>query len=239
MGIRCTPFIKVPPTPAPPPSSPGAPDGPGGTRLIVDPTEKQRYTINKETDARTALTRGLKEYLLQLQVNMEGRIIQFDQVFDTYPDFEDGARYPAALVHSMDEGVYDASKLTVTPNTKTRMPSPDEDLYLVSPAEYVLMIKIEMWATDAVERAALCAMLEDAMSPVLYIGSGVRLELPHYHSTRAEYEMVSHTYTDGDAEAMRRFRVATMNVRGRVPVIRVASLVPARMRTKVKVVAGT
>lgn len=233
MSKACSPFIQVSPTPPPPPSSPGAPTAPGGTRLIVDPTDLQYYSVNKECDARTALTRGLREYLEQLSVEIDGRLVNFIQVFDTYPDFEDSAKYPSALVYSQEVGAYDASKFTTGPTLKNRLPAPDNDKYLVSPAEYVLDMKIELWATDNVERAALCAMLEDAMAPVLFIGAGVRLELPHYHGQRAEYEMISHSYMDNSADAMRRYRVANMVVRGRVPVTRIVTLPTARIKTRV------
>jgi len=232
----CSPRRTMAPVPPPPPTPPLGPVPPGGTRLITDPTDRGAGpTLNRETDARTAITRGLAEYIGQLVVEINGREVQFKQVFDTFPDVEDDAVYPAAIVWSEEEGRYDHSKFTEQLQPENRLPPPDDDKFLASAAEYVLDARVEAWATDGRQRAALVAMLEDAFSPVLFTGAGVRLELPHYFNQRAEFVLMSGGYVDGDEQASRRFRAASVVVRGRVPVVRVIRAPTMLVRTRVTV----
>lgn len=235
--MSCLGFIKVvctPPPPALPDELPGAPEV--GTRLITDPGDLQKLTINKTTDARTALTRGLAEYISQLSVEVDGRLSAFySNVYETYPDPENNSIYPSATVYSNDTGTYDASRLTQQANTKENLPAPDQNTFLVSPSEYVLDMVVELWANDAKERMALVAMLEEALNPVMFMASACRLELPHYCNQRADYEMISSVYIDDEQSAIRRFRIARVTVRGRVPVCRIVTLPGAMPRTRVKV----
>ena len=211
------------------------PQGAQGTRLIVDAGDRQVYALNRETDARTALTRGLAEYLAQLSVDFQGRPLAFANVFSSWAQPETQAIYPSAVVYSVEEGAYDASKLTMDVNPRNRLPPPNDNAYVVSPAEFTLDVTIEIWATDPLERAAIVAMVEDAFSPSTWIGAGIRLELPHYCNERAEFEMISSRYEDTDEDSVRRYRKAFFKARGRVPVVRVQSFPKATIRSKVAV----
>lgn len=230
----CGAPFKFPPDPPPGLSAPvlGGPQGAQGTRLITDAGDRQAYILNRETDARTALTRGLAEYLSQLSSDFLGRPLSFQRVLSAWSQPETQALYPSAVVYSTEEGVYDASKLTMDVTPRNRLPPPNENQYVVSPAELVLDVTVEMWATDPEERIAVVSMVEDAFSPVTWIGAGIRLELPHYCNERAEFEMISSRYEDSDEDSVRRYRKAFFKARGRVPVVRVASFPAAVFRSK-------
>lgn len=233
MSDPCPPF-KVPPAPPPPPGSPRLAAVPGGTRLISDPRRsKASYTTNRETDARTALTRGLREYLEQLQIDVPGgRQLAFRQVFSSWAEPEDNAEYPSAVVYTPVDGRYDASKFT--PGVSRRSELPDGS-FLMATSEMALDLTIEIWCTDPEERVGLMMLMEDALSPLDY-RHGLLLELPHYHNERATYEMVSMRYEDTEIDAMRRYRKAVIIMRGSVPVVRVVKLPSTKLRTEVEVV---
>lgn len=195
----------------------------GRTRLMVQPSDKQELTSNQETDARTALARGIKEYLEQLQWTAQGgRHIRFERVLDVWAEPEDGkAGYPCAVVQGTGPGTYDASKFSPSPSDKDRLPS---GLFLVSPCELVQAFQVEVWAVDPEERLAIVAMLESALiAPTSWL-YGIRLSLPHYFGLVAEYEFTGLNYIDSEQDAVRRYRKAMVTLTGRVPVARAVAL---------------
>lgn len=195
----------------------------GKTRLVSKPDEQQVLVMNQETDARTALTRGLKEYLEQLEWEASGgRKIRFERAVDTWADMEDGkVPYPSVAVQTTAPGIYDASKFAPAPANTDMLPN---GLYLVSPCELVAPMQVEVWSTDTDERMALSAMLEQSLiSPTTWM-YGVRLALPHYFGLHAEYEFIDSSYQDSDVDATRRKRNLVINMTGRVPVARPISL---------------
>lgn len=219
------------PQAAPPLQTPGV-----ATRLITEPGDKENLTLNRETDCRTALTRGLSEYLSQLSIEFAGgRNIAFKRVFQTYAEYEAAAIFPSALVTSDTKGTYDMSKLT--PNVPVRQVFPDGQRLLIG-AEYVMDLTIDLWATDPPARAGLMAMIEDALVPVDW-RYGALLELPHYFNARGTFELIDSGYVDGDLPATQRYRRAAVTVRGRVSQIRVSRYVPARLHVNTKILAPT
>lgn len=190
---------------------------------MVQPGDKQVLTSNQETDARTALARGLKEYLEQLQWTAQGgRHIRFERVLDVWAEPEDGkAGYPCAVVQGTGPGVYDASKLSPSPSDKDRLPN---GLYLVSPCEFTQALKVEAWMVDPEERVAVVAMLEQAIIAPTSWMYGFRLSMPHYFGLVAEYEFTGLDYIDSEQDAVRRYRKAVVTLTGRVPVARVVAL---------------
>jgi hypothetical protein len=179
---------------------------PGRTRVIVSPKDQEALTNARITDVRTAVTRGLREYVEQLAINADGgREIRFAKVFEAYADAEVPATYPAAIVFASQPGTYDYKGFT--PRTFD-LPS---GITVRSIAEFVQPIDLEVWSNDPRERTALVSMLEQALSPVDWM-YGLRLELPHYFNARATYELTNMAYLDVGDDPQRRWRKASFSI---------------------------
>lgn len=222
----CAPIVITPPNPA----VGEAAFAPGGTRLILDPRDQQaKYTANRETDARTALTRGLREYLEQLSLDVVGgQTLRFERVHQTWGEPEDVSVYPSAVVYAFGAGTYTEVRLSPSANSNDRIPPPDGRA-VVSGSDLVQDLVVEIWANSPEERMGLVAMLEDAMVPVDW-RFGPLLELPHYHGERGSYEKISMSYDDNADDAQRRRRRAVFTIRGRVPVLRLMEFPESRAR---------
>lgn len=192
-----------------------------GGCLITRPSQQQVLTGNRETDARTALKRGLKNYLESLSFTaFGGREVSFNKVFDVWADHEEKAVFPSAIVHSVGEGTYDAAGLTPSIDSKCVT---NDGAFLVKWAEYALNLRLEIWANDPEERIALMMMLEDALNPVDWM-AGAKIELPHYHNQFAIYELKSSLFPDSETNVLSRTRLAYLTVTGQVSVVRCTSL---------------
>lgn len=203
-----------------PGSNPPVQKPPGGTRLITDPSDPPKYTAYQDTDTRTALTRGLAEYLRSLSYQtLDGRLVQLIDVFGTWPEAEQKAQYPSALVYTQEPGIYDSTRLGGPGSGMIQQYLVSEDTYLVSPAEFAMMISVEVYCTEPQQRAAISLMIEQGLSPVDFM-YGCRLELPHYFNERATYEMVSHQYMDDEVSATQRFRKVVFKVKANTPYTR-------------------
>lgn len=204
----------------------------GGTDVtpVLRPDVPPTITNRHETDARTALTRGLARYLAGLEFDGgAGRILAFQgRVFESYADPETQAQFPSAVVLSDQPALYDASRLT--PGAPVdRLPSTPEGNALLSTSELTLDLTLDVWATENRSRSALVAGLEQALSPTDWM-YGLRLDLPFYFGARAGYELLSVQYIDSEDSATRRYRRASLVVSGRVPVYRIVPLPVARAR---------
>lgn len=188
------------------------------TRLITNPRDKRVPTNSRETDATTALTRGVAEYVAQQSIAAAGgRALRFVSSFDTWAQPEDGACYPAfvAYTHDVDGGYSDANMSPHTVNH--RYPN---GTYEVGGSELVIEMKCEVWATDPEERMALVLMLEEAFAPVEWM-EGFRLELPHYFNQRASFLPGKVTYLGDAADAMDGYWKARIMLASSVPRTRV------------------
>lgn len=189
---------------------------------LVTDTELQlpKPSLVRETDTRTALTRGLSEYLGQLVFNAQGgRQLRFDKVLNTWAEPEDNAHYPRAAVYSDDMGVYDASSFTPQPpNARNQIPGTNK--YLVKSSEFTLEIKVEIWANDPPARRELVAGMESAFNPVDWM-YGFVLGLPFYYGERAVYELKALRYMDTEEDAMRRYRKAAFILSSQVSQVNV------------------
>ena len=200
---------------------------PGKTRLITRSDDVATFTANRETDVRTALTRGIAEYLEQLEAQaLGGRKLTFKKVLDTWAEPERQAQYPSLSILTPSPGSYDASGFTPSVDPKERLPAPD-GRYVVKLAEFSVDMTLEVWANDPKERAELTAALEEMLNPVVYM-YGFHLELPHYYNLRATYEMTSLQYPDAEEDAMRRYRRSLFVVHGNVPLVKLAAFPDAR-----------
>lgn len=205
----------------------------GATKLITDPSTPPHYTANRTSDARTALTRGLAEYLMTLMLPANGgRDFYFRKVYEVWAEPEDPADYPSAAVLMQEDAQYDSSRFTPNGMTAFRLPAPD-GRYLLTSSELTAKLVVEIVATDPVERQALVSMVEDGMTPVDWM-YGVRLALPHYFGQHATYEPLSVQYFDSDEEGMRRFRRAQITVAASVPVTRLSAYPDAQPRFRLE-----
>lgn len=188
--------------------------------LVTSSEATPTVTDVRETDVRTALTRGLADYLATSVFHAPGgREIRFKKVLSTWAEPEDPAAYPAAVVYSPEPGVYDASRLTPSmPNARNRIGS--SNLYLVSSCEFVVDLRVEIWANDPKERMEIVAGLERALSPVDFM-YGFKVLLPFYYGQVAVFEPKSMQYLDSEEDAMRRYRRAVFVITGQLPVANV------------------
>jgi len=204
------------------------------TRLRKYPlTADLILTARQETDARTAITRGLAEYTSQVRgIAAGGRELLFAAVFDTWADFEDSAEYPSAVVMVPEDITYSDARLTPEVNGQ-RFPLPDGRSIIVG-AELEFDAAVEVWCTDTEERAMLVAALEEAYNPVDWM-YGFNLELPHYFGTSARFELKALRYDDSDEDAMKRYRRAVLTLGCGVPVIRLSRFPDALPAADVRV----
>jgi len=191
----------------------------GKTRPILQSADPEHLTLHQETDARTAICRGLKEYVEQLSFQSNGgRLLRFAAVYDTWAEPEDQAQFPAAAVEGIGEGSYDASRFT--PGA-IATDVPGQALVLLS--EFTMDVRLDVWATDSKERMFLMAMLERALAPSNDTYS-FALELPHYFNARAIYSLSKGSYDDSDLNAIRKYRRAYPVLQATLPVMRPASV---------------
>lgn len=206
---------------------------PGKTRLITSADDKQILSDNRETDCRTALTRGLKEYLEQLSIEMSGRQLRLATVVESWAEPILPAKYPGACVYGAEAGSYDWTRFSPKPQavgrrTSRRAETEAQDGVATSPAqgldqlnhiffasEYVADLIVEIYTTDPTERVAMVAMMEDASVPVDWM-MGFRLELPHYFNIRATYEHKTLEYVDVADDNQKRWRIARFGINGKV-----------------------
>ena len=192
-----------------------------GTRLVDRADARQVFVDYRETDTRTALTRGLAEYLETLSIDWPGgRQSRFVRVFQAWAEPESIIEYPSAVVFATDRGEYQDSVLT-----PTLIQIPNTSIYVREVAEVKLSMTIEVWATDPRESMALSAMLEDALDPHQFM-TGLRLELPHYYNQRATYEKLGMSYEDAPETAQRRWRKAVFTVDGHITQLRRVGVLP-------------
>jgi len=203
------------------------------TQLILEPDVRQVFTDHCSTDAKTAVSKGIKEFLSQLEaVTPGGRTLRFLKTYDTWADAEDSAEFPSAIVDVSAEGTYDPASFT--PALSDGAPTVlGANVYLLSTVELVQPVSITIWHDDPTGRMKLMAMLEDAFAPVDW-RYGVRLMLPHYHGVHMNVSPRGAAYADDTMTALRRHRNATMRLDAVLPVLRVTTKPSARPKFVLK-----
>lgn len=193
----------------------------GDSRLVTSPRDPLSYTLRGITDARTALCRGLADYLHNLTTDQDGgRRVVLHEVYEAWSEPEDVARFPSAVVYSTDAGNYDEASLT--PST-VRVGEKGEAIRII--AEFSTTLIVEVWTTDPLERMACAMAMEAAFHPVDWM-TGFRLELPHYFSQRATYLPISSAYLDDGDTANERLRRVVFAVMAKVPQTHRVGFVP-------------
>lgn len=208
---------------------------PGKTLLIVK-ASPIAFSARRDTDVRTAVTRGLAEYLQQLAITAsDGNVYSFKKVDDTWAEPEEDAEYPAACVFSEGEGIYeDSAGFAPTLSPANRVADPADARYVVTPNGFQVDLIAEVRSDNPVARMWLLAMLEDALDP-LDTQSGTVLELPHYFNQRATFKLIGSTYDDDPTAAQQRLRVAKVRVRANCPQTRLAFKPQMVIRRQVEV----
>jgi hypothetical protein len=198
--------------------------------LVSSPDAGLALTGNRSVDARTALSRGLAEYLLDnVEVDAEGgRRIRLKHVYQSWAEPEDNIVQPSAIVYASTAGLYDSSRFTPGVLPKERLPAPD-NRYAVALADFSQDLMLEIWASDPHERMELVNACEQAMNPLLTM-YGMVLELPYYYNERAVYAMANMAYMDTETDAIRRHRKASFTISAQVPLIKLVSLPDAQTR---------
>lgn len=201
----------------------------GPSTVVMDPRSRPLYTLTQETDARTALTRGLKEYLQGVSAaTITGRDVRFKSALDQWADPEITASWPALAVYADGPGIYEDSQFSVDASNGELLPddpgtSRVTKNYLIKTSELAVNVTVDVWCSDRGERTALVAALESALNPVDFM-YGVRLNLPHYHGVRGRFELTQQVYEDDENTAKQRIRHAMLVVKGQVPVVVVRKL---------------
>jgi len=208
--------------------------------LIKEPTDAQGRSFSKvrETDARTALKRGLANYIESLPPfthPTHGRRVDLIKVYDVWPDQEEKRVFPSATVYSTLPHQYDASSFTPVIDPACAL---DTNTYLVKFAEIALELTLDVVTTDPEERIAVMMQLEDALNPVDWM-YGFQLELPHYHNLIGVYELQDANFPDDEPSVFSRNRFIRFTVTGQVAVVRLKKIAPLNeVRTTVTVVDG-
>lgn len=211
-----------------------------GDCLIRTPQEAQNrvLTANRTTDSRTALKKGLADYLMSLPPFIHpthGREVELRKIYDTWPEQEEKTQYPSAVVFSPEKHPYESSSFTpiLDPDCKV-----DATTYLVKHAEVNFNMVIDILSTDPEERICFGMQMEDALNPVDWM-YGFQLELPHYHNLRGVYQVMDGNHPDDEPSVFKRNRHLTLTVNGQVSMVTLKKLTPlTEVRTTVVVVDG-
>jgi hypothetical protein len=214
------------------PSQVAPPPAPGTTRLVA-PGELQKLSHIQETDARTAVCRGLQEYLQQLNFNFAGTAYRFKKVLHTWAEPEDPAVYPSCCVYSTTPALYDASSMTPFElNDDTLLPNS----YVQKSAELTMDVMMDCFFTSPEERMIVNAQLEGFLNPENSI-YGFWLELPFYFNARACFELQSTEYIDEASSAQRRLRRLLLSFAATIPVLQfVGTIKPLRIERRTEVI---
>jgi hypothetical protein len=220
-----------PPPPAPE-EFPGAPivvpPPPGETTLISRAgSPPPKLSARRDCDAVTALKRGLREYLEQIYLDVDGVRVRFQKVHESHADVEDVATFPSAAVLSVGEATYDYSSLTPVLDPVRQVVNgaepADRKTYLVKYAEVTTTLAIEIYCSSPEERISVSMLLEDALNPVDWM-CGFMLDLPHYFGQRVRFDPATTQFLDSEDTARRRWRPGTVMIAGQVSLFRARAL---------------
>lgn len=205
------------------------------TRLVRDQNALSEDTAIQETDVRTALTRGLAEYIQSYAQTLGGmptggRVAVLKAVFSDWAEPGEEAEYPSVSVYTSGRGQY-VHAGPPQPRRDRRL----GDRYVVKLSEYQTDVTVDLWTEDPAQRAGLVAHLEAAFFPVDWM-LGFRLDLPHYFGQRATYLLSGVTHLDAEDAARKRVRRALFELTASVALVQLRSFPEAKPRARVEVV---
>lgn len=195
------------------------------TELITDADDLECYTLVRECDTHTALTRGLAEYLAQLdspQNKQSNQTLRFSKVVTDWADPEERAKdFPLAAVYTQEAGYFgpdDSFQGRIKDVCGT-----SESIKVCN--DFELTLVVDVFTTNKPERINMVMMLEDAFEPVDWM-TGFRLHLPHYHGVHANFEMINLDYGEDSDKAAKRWRLAQFQIAASLPRIKLLGCVP-------------
>lgn len=191
----------------------------GKARLILDPAEKEVLSGYRETDGRTALARGVLEYLEAQEIEMPGGFkISIKKIYTDWPEQEDEVEYPAMTAVPEGEAEYANASFTPAVDPTQQLATPD-GRFPVKWCEIEQRLRLELHTTAPKAREALTAMCEDAFVPVDYM-YGFKLQLPFYFNAFAVYEPLSVGRPDNADDAKERTRISVFYLHGHLSLYR-------------------
>jgi hypothetical protein len=200
-------------------------------RAITRTDDIQRWSFVRETDARTAIARGLREHIERLSINWAGgRLLKFEKVFEVWGEPEEPAVFPSLAIVGEGPAEYQDSEMAPRLIQLTEEKGDGSGRVIKQVSEVMQTFVLIVWCTDPVERQGLVSLVEDAMEPADYM-TGLLLELPYYFNSRAIYERLSLAYEDSAEDARRRWRKALILATGTVTqIVPIGDMVLARPR---------
>ena len=203
---------------------------PDGAILIRHPKQTYGLTTRADHDVHSAIVRGLASYIAGLDGVVAGRRVALSRVVTDWADHDDGqVPPPSAVVNSTEVGVYSTDTgLGQTRPEKIAADGNNRAVALICSATYELKeLTVTAMCEDKIQRGGVRHMLEDAFSPVEW-RAGFQLALPRYHSTVAEYALVSAQQPDATQTAQAALWPLVMRLMAWCPVYRVHVLPLAR-----------
>ena len=195
------------------------------TRVILDPSDPEKLSDRCDCDVKTAVSRGLAEYIAVAAVIRPSRglaQVQLKKVVNMYAEPEVLSDYPSGSVTFAGDGQYDQSSLeTIQVNEST---------CVVVLSSFTQDMVLEIWCTNPTERGLFSDAAEQALDPTDWM-CGLRLELPHYYNVRATYMVKSVEFDDSEAQNMRRYRIARLTITCTAPRLRAVPMTPMDPRT--------
>lgn len=181
--------------------------------LVVRQHPLEKLSTVQLTDARTAMSRALGEYLMTLEITApEGRTLKFKSVTDVWAEPETNATFPSAAVFPQGELEYDAGDMA------PRNIEIEPHVVLRQWAYAKVELQVQAWTNDPEERLQLAQMLENAFNPLEWC-AGFVLTVPYYFNARAQYLLKSSMYEDDSESAQRRWRRATFTLEAEIPAL--------------------
>lgn len=173
-------------------------------RFIEFPGDPEIPTKDCTVDVRTALVRGLADYLRPVRISPDlGRAdVQLRAVIEHRAEYEELAEYPSAAVYcqgslSMADG---ADSLGPQNAESYRV----ENGTLQIHGEATGTVVAEIWCANPVERALFAMAMERVAHPCDW-RSGFLMELPYYYNQRASYLLQTSDYQDSDQDVQRGY----------------------------------
>jgi hypothetical protein len=197
------------------------------TRVITSPNDLEKTTSYRETDCRTALARGLREYIEDNHSIQwaAGKEVSFLNVLEIWGAPEFPAKFPSCVVNGAGDGTYVGNQLNPSLVECSDIPG----TYVRVRGDFEQTFDLIVWATDDVARMALTSHLESLLNPVDWM-DGLRLELPFFFGARATYIATSPVYQDAEDSSSRKLRVGLIRV-----IANVGDILPDVARPNVKV----
>jgi len=190
------------------------------TRLVTEPNDKQAVSDYREVSSVRAAVRALADYLRDVTFPIDGgKHTSFSVVREMKAEPEDKATYPAASVYVDGNIEYDSDTGTFEQYLVKQFPK--GGLYING--DVSMELTVHVWTNEDLHRENALMALEDASNPVNWM-TGFRLEMPYYHSLRADFLLLRMQYEDSEADNQRRYRKLVMQFQAKTPYARFLSL---------------